>query len=565
MNLIKTTFCLLLALLIAACSDNRTTNSTDGAADLDFAAQQIDEDSLMRRITIMASDEFGGRAPATPGGLKTVEFIEEEFFKIGLKPAFGEGEQASYRQPVGLIEQTVTNKPSLFIDYADGSREELAYAENSIAWSPIEQEAAKLESSELVFVGYGVVAPEYNWNDYAGIDMTGKTAVILVNDPGYRATTPELFKGKTMTYYGRWTYKYEEAARQGAAGAIVVHETDAAGYGWDVVSGSWSGAQYMLDAKDSTEPKLQVAAWTSREAAQRIMAKNGLDYSALVERAGLPGFKAVSLSTSVSAALEMTSTRSVSYNVAGILEGKQRPDEAFIYTAHWDHLGTKPNVDGNDKIFNGAQDNATGVAGLMEMAEAFRALPEQPDRSVLFLAVTAEESGLLGSAQYGEDPAVPMHKTVAGINSDSIPTYGETDDIVVIGYGNSEMDQYLAEVASTQGRVLVPEPTPEKGFFYRSDHFNLAKHGVPMLYAKAGTQVRGQPDGFGAEASARYIADRYHKPGDEVHADWNNGAVLQDLKANFMIGAKLSNSNDWPEWSQGSEFKAIRDASLSQE
>jgi len=555
----------LVASTLAACTNEQaSTDTSEFDAALDLAAQQIDEVSLMERIRTLSSDEFEGRAPSTPGGKKTVEFIEQEMKNIGLEPAFGSAEDASYRQPVELIEQMVTNSPSIVVEYADGTTDELVYAENSVSFTAKTSEATGLENSQLVFVGYGVVAPEYGWNDYEGVDMAGKTAVILVNDPGYRAASPDLFKGKTMTYYGRWTYKFEEAARQGAAGAIVIHETGAAGYGWDVVAGSWSGAQYMLYSADGSTDASDVSAWMSMDAAQNLFSKNGMDYTAMVERAGIQGFKAISLETSVSTSLEMTSKRSVSYNVAGKIAGKSASDEAFIYTAHWDHLGVKASVDGEDKIFNGAQDNATGTAGLLEMAEAFKALPESPDRSVVFLAVTAEESGLLGSKYYGENPAVPMNKTVAGINTDAIQTFGATDDIVVVGYGNSEMDKYLAEVAADQGRVLVQEPTPEKGFFYRSDHFNLAKKGVPMLYAKAGTQVRGKDADYGSTESARYISERYHKPGDEIHADWDNGAIMQDLEANFKLGAKLSNSDIWPAWAEGNEFKAIRDASLAE-
>ena len=528
------------------------------------AAKQIDNDSLMNHIQVLASDEFEGRAPSTPGGRKTVEYLEAQFSKLGLLPAFGEGDNASFRQSVPLIEQTVTNNPALNLSYPDGEQSSFAYREESMAWTARVTNESVLEDSPLVFVGYGVVAPEYGWNDYAGVDMSGKTAVILVNDPGYRAPQSELFKGLTMTYYGRWRYKFEEAARQGAEGAIIVHETGAAGYGWAVVSGSWSGAQYMLFAKDGNKDRVAVEGWITESAAQDLFAKNDLDYNELVEQAGAPGFKPIELTTTASTRLEMTSRESESFNVASKIAGQERPDEAFIYTAHWDHLGVKPSAEGDDKTYNGAQDNATGVAGLFEIAEAFLALPNPPQRSVIFLAVTAEESGLLGSQQYAEDPAVAMNKTVGGINMDSIAAAGATDDIVVVGYGNSQMDDYLKEAAATQGRHLVQEPTPEKGFFYRSDHFNLAKKGVPMLYAKAGIMVRDQPEGYGEQQSARYIAERYHKPGDEIHAEWDSGGILQDLDVHFKIGAAISDSNDWPQWSQGNEFEAIREASMAE-
>jgi Zn-dependent M28 family amino/carboxypeptidase len=462
---------------------------------------------------------------------------------------------------VALIEQTVTNDPGLTIANQDGSSEILAYKDNTMLWTTRVGEAAELDNSDLVFVGYGVVAPEFGWDDYAGIDMTGKTAVILVNDPGFRNPDGDLFKGNTMTYYGRWTYKFEEAAKQGAAGAIVVHETKAAGYPWEVVSGSWSGAQYMLFTQDGNQGRVAVEGWITQNAAESLFAKSDQNYQDMVAAAGVQGFKPVLLTSKVSASLTNTSRQSTSYNVAGLLKGSQRPEELFIYTGHWDHLGIKPVEGAQDVIFNGAQDNATGVAALLEMAQAFTVLPSAPERSVMFLAVTAEESGLLGSAQYAANPAFAMAKTVAGINMDSLSTAGATDDVVVVGYGNSEMDSYLKEVTDTQGRVLVQEPTPEKGYFYRSDHFNLAKKGVPMLYAKAGQSIRNKPAGYGKAESERYGAERYHKAGDEVHPEWDNGGIMQDVEAFFKIGVAISDSNDWPKWAEGNEFQAIREAS----
>ena len=565
----QTHYSLLITLFITsalvACSSQ--TSNLPGAyseTELTDAAAKIDDAGLMQRVNVLSSDEFEGRAPSTPGGRKTVEYLESAFASLGLTPLFDGAEGPTFRQKVSLIEQTVTNAPDLTIGYIGGDSQSLSYKDNAMLWTTRVADQSSLDASELVFVGYGVVAPEYGWNDYADVDMTGKTALILVNDPGYRAPDSDLFKGKTMTYYGRWTYKFEEAARQGAAGAIVIHETGAAGYPWEVVSGSWSGAQYMLDTEDGNANRVAVEGWITDSAATELLARNGLDYTALVERAGLQGFKPFALETNVSAMLEMTSRQSESYNVGAMIEGTARPDEAFIYTAHWDHLGVKPDAEGDDKIYNGAQDNATGTAGLIELADAFSALDRAPQRSVVFLAVTAEESGLLGSKQYAEDPAIPMNKTVAGINMDAIAAFGETDDLVVIGYGNSEMDNYLKQVAEQQSRVVVPEPTPEKGFFYRSDHFNLAKKGVPMLYAKAGVQVRNQPEGYGAQATADYISNRYHKPADEIHEQWDSGGILQDLEAHFLIGVAISDSQDWPQWSDGNEFKAIRDASLAE-
>lgn len=562
----------LVLITLGACAHEPHTDKQESSAvakgatlndkaAIDLAAQQLDEAGFMAHVNELASDAYEGRAPSTPGGRKTVEYLEGEFKKLGLLPAFGEGEDKTYRQAVELIEGTVTNDPAVSFQFADQSIQTLPYKDGSMVWTTRVTEAAALENSELAFVGYGVVAPEFGWNDYAGVDMTGKTAVILVNDPGFRTPDGDLFKGNTMTYYGRWTYKFEEAARQGAEGAIIVHETTAAGYGWDVVSGSWSGAQYMLFTEDGNQGHVAVEAWISQPAAETLFENSGLNYQQMVNQAGQPGFKPVVMASTVSTSLEITGKRSTSYNVGGVLLGRTRADELFLYTGHWDHLGIKPVAGDEDVIFNGAQDNATGTAALLEMAQAFKALPQPPERSVLFLAVTAEESGLLGSQQYAADPAFAMAKTVAGINIDAMSTAGATDDIVVVGYGNSEMDDYLKAVSDEQGRVLVEEPTPEKGFFYRSDHFNMAKKGVPMLYAEAGEQVRGKPDGYGKAEAERYGAERYHKPADEVHAEWDNGGIMQDLNAHFRIGVTISDSNDWPQWAEGNEFRAIREAS----
>jgi len=405
------------------------------AASIESAAKQIDETGFMQHLNILVSDEFEGRAPATAGGEKTVSYIEGEFKKLGLTPAFGN----SYRQAVSLMELNVTNNPPLILGHADGSNTSLPYRKSSIVFTSRSGDASEIKDSELVFVGYGVVAPEYGWNDYHGIDMTGKTAVILVNDPGFRSPEGELFKGNTMTYYGRWTYKFEEAARQGAAGAIVVHENKAAGYPWQVVSGSWSGPQYNLFTADGNADNLAVESWITQAAAEDLFSKNGMNYSEMVSHAGQQGFKPVPMTSKASSLLKTTSRKSDSYNIGAYIKGRTRPEEAFIYTAHWDHLGVKLDFESKDTIFNGAQDNATGVAGIIEMAQAFKALPQAPERSVVFLAVTAEESGLLGSKQYAEDPTFPMSKTVAGINIDAMSTAGATDDIVVVGLADGRL------------------------------------------------------------------------------------------------------------------------------
>lgn len=559
----------LVSALVSACQPSSDTEQAidvelvNDASAIDAAAQQIDEQGFMQHVRTLASDEFEGRAPSTPGGKKTVEYLEAQFKQLGLLPAFENEGVKSYRQPVELMEIVVTNQPALTLTHDDGATQVLAYKESSIVTTSRIGESAAIDASPLVFVGYGVVAPEYGWNNYAGLDMQGKTAVILVNDPGFRNPDGELFKGRTMTYYGRWSYKYEEAARQGAAAAIIVHEDAAAGYPWEVVSGSWSGAQYHLFAQDGNQGNLAVESWITMQAAQQLFAKNGLDYQQMVEAAGQAGFTPLALGSVASTDLALETRNSTSYNVGAVLPGRLRADEAFIYTAHWDHIGIKPGEQGTDTIYNGAQDNATGTSALIEMAEAFNALAQPPERSVMFLAVTAEESGLLGSRQYAEAPVFAMANTVAGINMDGMSTIGATDDIVVVGYGNSQMDDYLREVSAAQGREVVPEPSPEKGYFYRSDHFNLAKKGVPMLYAEAGLQVRGKPEGYGLAETERYTSERYHKPSDEIHAEWDNGGIMQDLNAHFRIGVQIADSDVWPSWSEGNEFKAIREASLN--
>jgi len=569
--ILRRTF-LFLGVALQACttaeltSNSNSQNKQSGFSDavITKAATQIDEAGFMQHVNTLASDEFEGRAPSTPGGQKTVEYLENQFKQLGLAPAFGNDANKSYRQAVELMELNVTNSPALTFTYKDGSADRLAYKENSIVSTSRVGTSSTLASSNLVFVGYGVVAPEFGWNDYAGLDMRGKTAVILVNDPGFRKPDGDLFKGRAMTYYGRWTYKYEEAARQGAAGAIIVHEEAAAGYPWEVVSGSWSGPQYYLLTEDGNKNNVAVEAWITKNAAEALFEKSGLDYQAMVALAGESSFTPVALPARASTFLDLSSRKSTSYNIGAVVNGRERADELFIYTAHWDHLGIKPGDNGEDKIYNGAQDNATGTSSLLELAQAFKALPRPPERSVMFLAVTAEESGLLGSKQYGESPAYPLAKTVAGINIDGMSTIGATDDIVVVGYGNSQMDDYLRVQATKQNREVVPEPTPEKGYFYRSDHFNLAKKGVPMLYAEAGIKIRNKPAGYGEAETVRYLKERYHKAADEVHPEWDNGGIMQDLDAVFRIGISISDSNDWPQWSDGNEFKAIREASQQQ-
>ncbi len=561
----------VLALTLAACGGDSTEDapiapqsaqeSTPAESSTAAIEPAFDEQRLHRNIEILASDEFEGRQPASTGEAKTIKHLRDAFKALGLEPGNGD----SWFQSASLV--SIEADPNMTMTLTSAADTEqastvqtLAYGSEFMAWTKRVETASSLTDSELVFVGYGIVAPEYNWNDYDGVDMKGKTAVILVNDPGFATQDPAVFKGNAMTYYGRWTYKYEEAARQGAAGAIIVHETDAAGYPWDVVSGSWSGPQFDLYAKDKNMSRAQVEGWVTLDVAKALFARAGKDYDTAKQQALGSDFAATALGIEASVSFSNTIEQSDSRNVIARISGSERPEETIIYTAHWDHLG-KRQGDG-DQIFNGAVDNATGTAALVELAAAFKALPKAPERSIVFLAVTAEESGLLGSRYYAENPVYDLASTIANINIDAANVLGPTHDVTVVGYGASELDDYLLRAAAAQDRVLKPEPTPEKGFYYRSDHFNFAKKGVPALYAESGVDYRDRPEGWGLEQQADYTANRYHKPGDEYRADWNLQGMLEDMALYFQIGYELANSDALPQWSEDSEFRAVRERSL---
>jgi Zn-dependent M28 family amino/carboxypeptidase len=518
-------------------------------------AATISSDDLMRHVTVLSADEFGGRAPASEGETLTVNYLRDQFEAAGAQP----GNKDSWFQDVPLVEMTVTNATD-FTVRGNGTELSFSMPDEMVTWTKRVTESSEIIDSEMVFVGYGVVAPEYGWDDYAGLDVSGKTVVMLVNDPGYAASDGELFNGKAMTYYGRWTYKFEEAARQGAAGAIVIHEDGPAGYPWEVVSGSWTGPQFDLVAEDRNMSRVAIEGWMTRDVAEAVFSAAGQNLDALKARALSPDFEPVPLDLKASTTLENNIRESTSRNVIAAIPGKSRPDETIIYTAHWDHLGTDPNRE-DDSIFNGAVDNATGTGGLIELAKAHAALEEPLDRTVVFLAVTAEESGLLGSRHYAENPVYPLDKTVAVINMDSMNVYGPTADVVVVGYGNSELEDYLAESAAKQDRKIVPEEHPERGYYYRSDHFNFAKQGVPALYAESGSDYTGENAESAAAHAESYTAERYHKPSDEIQDWFNLEGAVQDLRLYFEIAQELGNSTAFPNWYEGNEFRAIRDAS----
>ncbi len=511
----------------------------------------ITAEDFGNHVKTLASDEFEGRLPASEGEKKTLEYLTAQYERIGLQPMVGD----SYLQPVPLV--GITAKPDAALTISDGSESiTLVYRDEMVIGTKRVVTNSNIADSELVFVGYGVVAPEYDWNDYAGFDMAGKTAVILVNDPGFASGDENLFRGRTMTYYGRWTYKYEEAARQGAAGAIIIHETEAAGYGWDVVSNGWSGTQFHLSTTDGNAGFVPIEGWITGETAAAVMALAGQDLASLVGVAAQRGFSPLPLGITASANVDNDLMESDSYNVAGWLPGSERTDEYLVYMAHWDHLGR----DG-DQIFNGAMDNATGTAALRELAERFAGAQPPPERSIIFLALTAEEQGLLGSAYYVANPIFPLSQTVAGFNIDRMSTFGPMRDVTVIGYGSSELEFYLEGAAANQDRVVAPEPTPEKGYFYRSDHFNFAKQGVPVLYIRGGIDHREQGPEYGARQHAEYVANRYHKPLDEYDPDWDLRGTVEDVELVFAVGRKLASESVFPNWYLGNEFRAIRDGS----
>jgi len=512
------------------------------------------EAMLHQHIAVLASDEFEGRAPATPGEEKTINYLRSEFEALGIGPGNGD----SYFQSVSVTEITTASDAVLTFSGSNYDAK-LEYATEMMVGSQQQIPTTSISDSELVFVGYGVVAPERNWNDYAGIDVAGKTVVILVNDPGYATQDPEVFNGNAMTYYGRWTYKYEEAARQGAAGALIVHETGPAGYGWEVVSGSWSGPQIGLQADNLNSDKNDIEGWLTLDSAEALFAGAGLNYQQLKATAAQPGFSAVPLGdVTASVAIQNSVRTSLSQNVIAMIPGTDRAQETIIYTAHWDHLGVNPEIPG-DNIYNGAADNATGTAALLAMAKMHADAGPAP-RSIVFLAVTAEESGLLGSRWYAEHPVFPLATTVANINIDVLNTYGPMHDIVVVGNGSSELEAYLEEAATAQGRHLVEEPNPERGYYYRSDHFNFAKAGVPALYAESGEDSVEFGSQWGAEQAQDYNENRYHAPSDEYDPSWNLEGAAQDILLYFDVASKLSRESSFPNWLEGNEFKGIRDA-----
>jgi len=560
---------LMLAIACMAPTTNQPSNtstattSTGIPTELQPAFGAITANDIMQHTRVLSSDEYEGRGPGTKGEELTVKYLTEQFQKLGLKPGNPDG---TYTQKVPLVGFTAQASAS----FTAGSKTmNLNFPTDYVAVSRRFVLESKVENSDVVFVGYGVVAPEYGWDDYKGVDVRGKTIVMLINDPAVADSSDpskpdeKMFKGKAMTYYGRWTYKYEIAAEKGAAAAIIVHETVPAGYPYEVVSGSWSRENFDIQKPDKNMGRPAVEGWITTDRAKELFTAGGQDFDALKKVAITKDFKPVTLSAKANFDIKNTLREINSANVVAKVEGSDPAlkNEYVIYTAHWDHLGRDPKLQG-DQIFNGALDNASGTAALLEIAEAFTKLSTPPKRSLLFLAVTAEEKGLLGAKYYANNPLYPVNKTLANINMDGVNQWGRTKDATMVGDDNSTLIDLLRETASAQGRVVNPDPEPEKGFYYRSDHFEFAKVGVPALYTDSGIDYIGKDANYSKQKRDEYTEKDYHKVSDEIKPDWDLAGAVDDAQLLTTIGYRVAQAAKYPEWKAGTEFKAKRDESM---
>ena len=515
--------------------------------------------SLEDSIAILASDEYGGRAPGTEGGKLTKNFISKAFRDNNLDPI-----NRSYFLEVPAV--NIKQKPDSFFSIAFRNVDEkLTPGEDVVFWTKRTSDYEKIRASDLVFVGYGIVAPEHNWNDYDGIDVKGKTVVMLINDPGFATGSPRLFNGRSMTYYGRWTYKYEEAARQGAAAAIIIHDEEPASYPWSVVESSWSGSQLSLQRNSNEALPLQLESWIHKDTFNRLLQFTGFNLESLQEIALTKTFKPFNLrGLKLNSDIYNSVNYFKSHNIAAIKKGTTRPDEYVLFTAHWDHIGKDDaDLSGNDNIYNGAVDNATGVAALLELSRRFSSI--DTDRSLLFLSVTLEESGLLGSEYFANNSPIPLKDIVAGFNFDAIFPSGKSNDMVVVGYGASELEDLLENELIKNNRYINPDPSPEKGFFYRSDHISFAKKGVPMLYSNNGADLVDGGREAAFKLSYDYTLNDYHQPSDEYTNDWEMSGIEQTVDTIFNVSFELANSNQWPNWYEDNEFRSIRDKQRADE
>jgi Zn-dependent M28 family amino/carboxypeptidase len=562
----KPLVCLAILILLSACKDPPAaaiSSSSSAATTLSpppptaaphIFTPDITPADFSELVKTLASDEFEGRGPGSPGEDKSVDYIRANMQRIGLLPGSGD----SYYQNVPMVETRIAAGTTVRLQAGDKPLD-LKLGDDLVIGTRTGQTEIKIENSAMIFVGYGVNAPERGWNDYTGQDWKGKTVVMFVNDPGFHKNDESLFDGKRMTYYGRWTYKFEEAARRGAAAALIVHDDEGAAYGWEVVKNSWSGPQYDLPAAADPEPRLPIQGWITTATARALFAAAGLQLDETYTLASQPGFTPIPLKSTFSVNLKNTVTEKISRNVIGVLPGSSHADEAVIYMAHWDHLGKHEGQDG-DVIYNGAVDNATGVAGILEIAEAFAHQNPKPERSVVFLATTLEESGLLGSKYYVTHPTFPLAKIAGVINIDTLSVAGRAKDMTVIGLGSSELEDILKPIATEQGRFLRPETSPQSGLYFRSDHFNFAKAGIPALYIGGGMNLRQGGPEAGRRAADEYHKDRYHQPSDEFDpVTWKFDGTIEDLQALYGVGKELAGSDKWPRWYEGNEFKAAQD------
>lgn len=531
---------LITTAILAGCATTSITSD-----DVAKGYNSIQADEIAKHVKVLASDEFGGRAPSSEGEKLTLDYLTKEFTALGFEPGNGD----SFFQEVPLVSLEADSDMVLNIGGKD-----YQYKKDMVMGSSRISAQEGIENSELVFVGYGVNAPEYNWNDYEGLDVKGKTVVMLVNDPGFATKDPALFTGDAMTYYGRWTYKYEEASRQGAAGAIIIHETAPASYPWSVVENSWSGEQFGFVKENNNMDRVAVEGWVTVDVAKELFSKAGLDFETAKANAAKGAYHVDMGDLTATVNVKNTIKKSVSYNFIATLPGSKTPDEHIIYSAHWDHLGTDKNRKG-DQIYNGAHDNATGTAGMIEVAEAFTKLGKRPDRSMTFLAVTAEEQGLLGSKYYAANPVIPANKTVANINMDSLNLLGKVKDISVVGIGKSQMDELLATAAKDQGRTVSGDPKPSSGGYYRSDHFAFANMGVPAMYAGGGTQAFDDETANYRKRMSLVLRGCYHQPCDRYRDEWDLSGAVQDLQLFYKVGFDISQQTQWPTWNENSEFQ----------
>jgi len=511
----------------------------------------IDDTDFADHVRVLASDDFSGRKPGTPGEDKTVNYLVEKFHKLGLKPGNGN----SYVQQVPLVQITASADAALSATTLSGARN-LVFGKDVVIWTKRAVPEIHVSGSELVFVGYGIVAPEYSWNDYANLDVHGKTVVVLANDPGYASKDPTVFKGNAMSEYGRIAYKVEEAARQGAQGVLLVHDALATGYGWNVIQATWSGAQFELAAADGYAGRAAIEGWIQNDAARALFAAAGLDFTRLAVAAAYPGFKAVPMGVRVDATIHNAIRALNSQNVIALWPGR-KGHEYVMYAAHWDSLGVDEARSGH-KIFNGAVDNATGVAGLLVLAQSFVRTDPKPDRSIAFLATTAAEPDLLGSQYYVDNPLLSLRQTVAVINVDTLVNGGRTRDVSILGFGNTDLEDTARAEALLQGREAHAEPSPQLGLYFRADSYSFARKGVPVLYVQAGIDSAARGPVWGKAQIEDYFARRYRQTSDQYSPDWDVGGAVVDLTLYYQVGLRLANSRRFPRWYPNSEFRTSR-------